>query len=315
MPLAAGRRTRRARRVEPRAPSDFGGILATFLTDLASANASPRTIEAYRRDLESFLAGTEAADAGLLQITRDQVRTYLASLVRRGRNPRTVGRHLAAIRKFCRHALERGILPADPTLGLRPPRARRALPHFVDEAGALRILDLPDASTPRGRRDRAILELFYGTGMRLAELVGLDRDDVDAQAETLRVLGKGNKERLLPFTGLVRQRVCAYIEAAALPKLDADGRQPLFAGRGGERISRRSVQRVVADAIRRTAASAQASPHVLRHTFATHLLNAGADLRAVQELLGHSRLQTTQVYTHVSVERARRAYQRAHPRA
>jgi len=318
MPHAPGRRSRRAKRVEPTNAADFRAILAPFLTDLASANASPRTIEAYRRDLESFLAGIGAAPVDgtrMPQITRDQVRTYLASLVRLGRNPRTVGRHLAAIRKFCRHALERGDLPADPTLGLRPPRARRALPHFVDEAGALRILDLPDASTPRGRRDRAILELFYGTGMRLAELVGLDRDDVDAQAETLRVLGKGNKERLLPFTGLVRQRVCAYIDAAPLPGLDADGRQPLFAGRGGERISRRSVQRIVADAIRRTAASAQASPHVLRHTFATHLLNAGADLRAVQELLGHSRLSTTQVYTHVSVERARRAYQRAHPRA
>ena len=315
MPGAATRRKTGAGRATPRAA--FGDVLATFLTGLASANASPRTIEAYRRDLESFLGdlGTNDLATGTPPITRDQVRTHLAALVRRGRNPRTVGRRLAAIRKFCRHAVELGILPADPTFGLRPPRARRALPHFVDEAGVLRVLDLPDASTPRGLRDRAILELFYGTGMRLAELVGLDRDDLNAQAETLRVLGKGNKERLLPFTGLVRQRVSAYIEGAPRPALDAEGRQPLFAGRGGERISRRSVQRVVADAIRRTATSAQASPHVLRHTFATHLLNAGADLRAVQELLGHSRLQTTQVYTHVSIERARRAYRRAHPRA
>jgi integrase/recombinase XerC len=315
MPVAPAPRKTRSNR-KPQAASGLHGVLASFLTELTSANASPRTIDAYRRDLESFIGGMDAAEnRDATPITRDQVRTYLATLVRRGRNPRTVGRHLAAIRKFCRHALEHGMLPADPTLGLRPPRARRALPHFVDEAGVLRVLDLPDASTARGLRDRAILELFYGTGMRLAELVGLDRDDVDAPSETLRVLGKGNKERLLPFTGLVRQRVCAYIEAAPLPRLDADGRQPLFAGRGGERISRRSVQRVVADAIQRTATSAQASPHVLRHTFATHLLNAGADLRAVQELLGHSRLSTTQIYTHVSIERARRAYKRAHPRA
>jgi integrase/recombinase XerC len=174
---------------------------------------------------------------------------------------------------------------------------------------------VPDGRTPSGRRDRAILELLYGTGMRLSELVELDRDDVQMESESLRVVGKGNKERLLPLTGLVRRALAAYRDAAPVPPPDSNGCIPLFAGRAGARISRRSVQRLVAAAIRRTAASSKASPHVLRHSFATHMLNAGADLRTVQELLGHSRLSTTQVYTHVSVERARRVYDRAHPRA
>ncbi|MFQ5600299.1 MAG: tyrosine-type recombinase/integrase, partial [Candidatus Krumholzibacteriia bacterium] len=200
-------------------------------------------------------------------------------------------------------------------LGLRPPRGSRALPRFVDATSALRLLDLPDTRTVRGLRDRAVLELLYGTGMRLGELTGLDRDDVDPESESLRVLGKGNKERILPFTGMVRRAVCAYLAATPMPVPEPDGRLPLLLGRGRRRLSRRSVQRLVADAIRRTAAASKASPHVLRHSFATHMLDAGADLRAVQELLGHSRLSTTQVYTHVSIERARRAYERAHPRA
>jgi integrase/recombinase XerC len=221
---------------------------------------------------------------------------------------------LAALRRFFRHQVEIGVLAADPTLGLRPPRRARMLPRFLDEGSALRDLDVPDLRSPRGRRDRAVLELLYGTGMRLGELVELDRDDVDLASDTLRVRGKGGRERLLPLTGLVRRTLADYLAGAHAVRSHR-GRVPLFAGRGGERLSRRSVQRLVADAIRHAASASQASPHVLRHSVATHLLNAGADLRTVQELLGHSRLSTTQVYTHVSLERARRAYAQAHPRA
>jgi integrase/recombinase XerC len=287
-----------------------------FLHHLQGAVA-PRTVAAYTHDLQAFFATRAApADAAALAaIDRDAVRTHLADMMRQRRNPRSVARRLAALRRFFRHHVELGTIRADPTLGLRPPRAARPLPKFVDEAGVLRLLDLPDLRTPRGRRDRAVLELLYGTGIRLAELVGLDRDDLDPAAETLRVLGKGSKERILPLTGVVRRTLTAYVTGTPLPPGDAAGRVPLFAGPSGARLSRRTVQRLVADAIRRAAASSQASPHVLRHSFATHLLNAGADLRAVQELLGHSRLSTTQIYTHVSIERARQAYQRAHPRA
>jgi len=291
-------------------------MIATFL-DRLRAEVAPRTVEAYGRDVTAFFAASDLQPdaAAVAAVDRDTVRLYLAALVRQRRNPRTVARRLAALRRFFRHCVEMGIRTQDPTLGLRPPKRPQRLPKFVDESGVLRMLDVPNPGTPRGRRDRAVLELLYGTGMRLGELVGLDRDDVDPESETLRVLGKGSKERLLPLTGIVRRTLLQYIAANPDAPAGSDGRVPLFLGRAGARLSPRTVQRLVADAIRATARAGQASPHVLRHTFATHLLNAGADLRAVQELLGHSRLSTTQIYTHVSLERARAAYTRAHPRA
>jgi integrase/recombinase XerC len=284
--------------------------LVPFLQHLEAANCSPRTVEAYRHDLLAFAGGRSPAAAG-----RDDVRAHLAAADRTGKASRTVARRLAALRRYFRWLMDTGARTDDPTLGLRSPRRARKLPHYLDEKAALRLFDLPDLRAPEGRRDRAILELFYGTGMRLGELWNLDRDDVQPGSECLRVLGKGDKERLLPLTGAVRRAVTAYLASASVPPPEADGRLPLFAGRGGRRLSRRTIQRLVHDAIRRAAAASKASPHVLRHSFATHMLNAGADLRAVQELLGHSRLSTTQVYTHVSIARARRAYERAHPRA
>ena len=298
-------------------PALAAELLTDFQRHLASENASPHTIEAYQRDVTAFFEEGEHLVENLqvlATINRDDIRMHLAAMSRAKRNPRTVSRRLAALRRFFRFWIELGKLETDPTLGLRAPRRQKPLPHFVDESGILRMLDLPDLQTRNGKRDRAILELFYGTGMRLAELVGLNRHDLDLQGETLRVLGKGNKERILPLTGLVRRSTQAYLEEAPVAPADERG-TPVFLGRSEKRISRRSVQRMVADAIRQTAAASQASPHVLRHSFATHLLNAGADLRAVQELLGHSRLATTQIYTHVSMDRARRAYERAHPRA
>jgi len=295
-----------------------GDMLDEFLQHLRAGNAARLTCAAYRRDLAAFFAargGEPRNPADLAAIGRDDVRAHMASMVRARMSPRSVARRLAALRRFFRHEVELGRLERDPTLGLRPPRAPRPLPKFVDQGGMLRLLDLPDLGTPRGRRQRAILELLYGTGMRLAELVGLDRDDVSPESETVRVLGKGGKERILPLTGIVRRTLDDYLGRTPVPEPGPDGRLPLFVGPSGRRLSPRSVQRLVADAIRRAAAASQASPHVLRHTFATHLLDAGADLRAVQELLGHSRLSTTQVYTHVSMERARQAYARAHPRA
>jgi site-specific recombinase XerD len=282
-------------------------MLDPFLHHLAS-EVAPRTVAAYGRDLRAFFAEVDTP-------SRDAIRAHLARLLRAGRSPRTVARRLAALRRYFRHQVDLGLLSHDPTVGLRPPRAPRPLPRFADEASVLRMLDLPDLGTPRGRRDRAVLELLYGTGMRLGELVELDREDLESRSESLRVVGKGDKERILPLTGVVRRTLDDYLRATPPPAADDAGRVPLFAGPGGGRLSRRTVQRLVADAIRRTAAASKASPHVLRHSFATHLLDAGADLRAVQELLGHSRLSTTQIYTHVSLDRAKRAYARAHPRA
>jgi integrase/recombinase XerC len=274
---------------------------------------SARTVEAYGHDLRAFFGGEPDA-AAVAACDRDRVRAHLAALATQRHAPRTIARRLAALRRFFRHQVEIGAIARDPTLGLRPPKRARTLPRFLDEQAALRVLDVPDVRTPRGRRDRTVLELFYGTGMRLGELIDLDRDDVDLGSETVRVRGKGDRERLVPLTGVVKRTLATYLAAPA-PVPAGTSRVPLFAGRGGQRLSRRSVQRLVGAAIRAVAQSSQASPHVLRHSVATHLLNAGADLRAVQELLGHSRLSTTQIYTHVSLDRAQRAYALAHPRA
>ncbi len=279
------------------------------------AEVAPRTVEAYERDVRAFFGNEAPSPKALAAVDPDLVRAHLASLVRARNRPRTVARRLAALRRFFRHCIEIEVRTTDPTLGLRAPKLDRLLPRFIDEAGALRMFDVIDTASPRGRRDRTVLELLYGTGMRLGELVELDRAAVEAESETLRVRGKGDKERLLPLTGTVRTTILRYLHETPVPKPDARGRVPLLAGRDGGRLSRRTVQRLVGAAIRRAAQASKASPHVLRHSFATHLLNAGADLRAVQELLGHSRLGTTQIYTHVSLERARSAYTRAHPRA
>jgi len=279
------------------------------------AEVAPRTVEAYGHDLRDFFASTEVVGRAPRAIRRDHVRVYVAQLVAARLQARTVARRLAALRRFFRHQIALGHCELDPTLGVRAPRGSRRLPRTVDFEGILAALDAPDARTPRGRRDRTLLEVLYGTGMRLSELVELDRDDVQPEAETVRVRGKGDRERILPLTGTVRRVLDAYLAACPATQPDARGRVPLFAGSQGRRLSRRTVQRSVGAVLRNAAHATHTSPHVLRHSFATHLLDAGADLRAVQELLGHSRLSTTQIYTHVSIERARRAYARAHPRA
>jgi len=288
--------------------------VAEFLHHLR-AEVAPRTVAAYGHDLHAFFSSPEVAGLDPPAVDRAVVRAHVAGLVAARRQPRTVARRLAALRRFFRHQIALGACGSDPTLGVRAPRVARRLPRTVDFDAVLRALDAPDARTPRGRRDRTLLEVLYGTGMRLSELVELDRDDVQPEAETVRVRGKGNRERILPLTGTVRRVLDAYLAASLAPGPDRAGRVPLFTGTQGKRLSRRTVQRSVAAALRLAAQATHTSPHVLRHSFATHLLDAGADLRAVQELLGHSRLSTTQIYTHVSIERARRAYAQAHPRA
>jgi integrase/recombinase XerC len=279
------------------------------------AEVGPRTVAAYGRDLRAFFAGLALSVSDPSAVDRGTVRAHVTQLVAQRRQPRTIARRLAALRRFFRHQIALGRRDSDPTLGVRAPRASRRLPRTVPLDAVLRALDAPDVRTPRGRRDRAVLELLYGTGMRLSELVELDRDDVQSEAEIVRVRGKGGRERILPLTGTVRRVLESYLAAEPAAPAGRDGRVPVFAGRGGKRLSRRTVQRCVGEVLRQAARATHTHPHVLRHSFATHLLDAGADLRAVQELLGHSRLSTTQMYTHVSIERARRAYARAHPRA
>ena len=296
---------------------------------------SPRTREHYARDLKQFLA--TATELGLIPAEptaadwpdlaqRGLVRTHLAKLRRLDRSRATVDRHLASIRAFFRwlQLTDRiDHLPED-LVTSRGGRERK-LPVVLNEQLLEQLVTLPDPSTDRGRRDRALFEVIYGLGLRLAETVGLDLGDVDLVDGRVKVLGKGRKERLLPLCGCADEALRAYLEGRLDPtdwRAVQDGRlthelaaRPVFEGRPGRRIARRTVQQRVAHHAGELAGLAGVSPHTLRHSFATHLLDGGAGIRVVQELLGHGNLATTQIYTHLSRSQVREAFQQAHPRA
>lgn len=276
---------------------------------------SPHTVKAYASDVAAALERLSVTGSGPLQpidLDPPRARAYLSWMGASGAAPRSIQRRLAAFRSFCRYLKLREWIPEDPTAGLRLPRAGRRLPRFIPEEELATLLDGDWPEEGASVRDRALVELLYATGMRLSELVGLDREDVDLRRRTARVRGKGNKERVLVFGATGEARLVEYL--AQLRENGASLRGPLFPGRKG-RISARTVQRIVARHLGRVARAGGRSPHVLRHSFATHMLDRGADIRAIQELLGHASLGTTQVYTHVSIEALRKAFDGAHPRA
>lgn len=304
-----------------------GDVVERYLDHLRlERGLSARTVEAYAADLAAWLeyAGiappVTAADLGRLG-TRD-LRRWLGHLEVQGLTRSTVARKLAAVRGLFRFAVREGLLPENPAARMASPRRSRHLPraYTVEEAAA--VMAAAGDGTPAGLRDRAILELLYGCGLRVSEVSGLDLEDVDLDGCWLRVYGKGRKERVLPLVGAAREALARYLERGRpeLARARTRGGRPaqdgdaVFLNRFGGRLSPRGVQLIVARA-GRVVARVRAHPHLLRHTFATHLLDGGADLRAVQELLGHASLSTTQLYTHVSRARLRAVYERAHPRA
>ncbi|HSL49593.1 MAG TPA: tyrosine recombinase XerC, partial [Candidatus Deferrimicrobiaceae bacterium] len=272
--------------------------------------ASPHTLRSYAADLSEFtrflaeekIAGWEAADTRV-------VRAFVARLHRRGLAKTTIARKLAAVRSCFRFLARRGALAVNPARQVRGPRLGRRLPSFlpVDETNAL----LGEAGAPSlaGVRDRALLELLYASGLRVAEGCGLDVDDLDEARRTVRVLGKGDKERVVPVGETALEALAAYLERRGRR------RGPLFLNARGGRLTVRSAHRIVRARARAAGIGQRVTPHTLRHSFATHMLGAGADLRLIQELLGHRRLSTTQRYTHVSPEHLMRVYDAAHPRA
>ncbi|HEU4364360.1 MAG TPA: tyrosine recombinase XerC [Candidatus Krumholzibacteria bacterium] len=285
---------------------------------------SPRTVEAYAGDLAvlaAFLdrAGGRGGDASA--VTTEDLRAFLAGEVGRGLASRSMMRRVAAIRGLFRFLHDHGHVTSDPTLHLAQRVARRSVPTIVSEERLRDMMDIPDVATPAGLRDRAVLEFLYGTGVRLRELVSLDVGDFLPLGDRVIVQGKGGKSRVVPFAGRAREAMLAYWQDRfpsgpdGAGALRANAGMPAFAGRGDARVSPRTVQRIVGRHLRRVAAVSKASPHALRHAFATHMLDHGADLRSVQELLGHTSLSTTQIYTHVSVEHLKRVYRKAHPRA
>jgi integrase/recombinase XerC len=290
-------------------------------------NASPHTVAAYESDLSQFIAfaGEHTGRRHALQpkhLSLDVIRGYLGDLYRQGQAGTSVARKISALRTFTRYLRREGFIDADPAaLAVAPQREQKVPAHLsVDEMA--RLLETPDMSRPLGRRDRAILELFYASGIRLSELVALDLEDVNLSARMVRVMGKGRKERIVPFnTSTGKSLRQWYADRALIAKDDnrrrraANDGTPLFVNAKGGRLTGRSVQRLVARYVASCSTRFGISPHALRHSFATHLLQAGADLRAIQELLGHVRLSTTQRYTHVNVAQLLDVYRKAHPRA
>jgi len=272
--------------------------------------ASPHTLRSYAADLSEFtrflaeekIPGWEAADTRV-------VRAFLTRLHKRGLAKATIARKLAAVRSCFRFLARRGVLAVNPARQVRSPRLGRRLPSFlpVDETTAL-LGRAPEPSVA-GARDRALLEVLYASGLRVAEGCGLDVDDLDEARRTVRVLGKGDKERVVPVGETALEALAAYLE------LRGRRRGPLFLNARGGRLTVRSAHRIVRARARAAGISQRVTPHTLRHSFATHMLGAGADLRLIQELLGHRRLSTTQRYTHVSPEHLMRVYDAAHPRA
>jgi integrase/recombinase XerC len=324
--------------------------LDSFLEHLAlNENASAHTVRAYESDLSQFLTflgqhvGKRRAELTPADFAHGHIRAFLGDLHKRGNSRSSAARKLAAIRAFGRHLRREGDLQGDPAGLVGTPRQDKHLPAHLGEAEMSRLLEMPDTSQPLGRRDRAILELFYASGLRLSELVGLDIDDVNLGSRTVRVLGKGRKERLVPFNRTAEEAIRAWLKdwgvltsvgaagpraSGAARKTSRPGRRAstpvsprrragdaLFLNYQGRRLSTRSVDRLVRKYVGQCSMRFGISPHALRHSFATHLLERGADLRAIQELLGHARLSTTQRYTHVNAAQLIEAYRKSHPKA
>jgi integrase/recombinase XerD len=290
--------------------------LASWLDHLrVERGLSDNTLVAYERDLRALEAHAEARSRSVVDLGQADLADFIGSLREKGLGPRSQARHLFAARGFYRFAVREGLVPRDPTENLRPPKAFRGLPRYLTHAQVDALLDAPDVGTKVGLRDRAVLEVMYATGLRASELTGLTTVGVDLDLGIVRVLGKGRKERLVPLGRPARRWVKRYL--AEVRDTFARGRPSplLFLSSRGERLTPSGLWGLV----RRHAVAAGIekvlTPHVLRHSFASHLLERGADLRALQAMLGHADISTTQIYTHVTRERLRQLYDKFHPRA
>jgi integrase/recombinase XerC len=276
-------------------------------------NVSPHTLSAYRLDLEQLadFVARETGDAARVgDVDHLMLRRYLALLGKRAKKS-SVGRKLAAIRSFFRFLVRRGVVAKNPAELIATPKKENRLPFHLDIDQVTTLVEAPQDADTHALRDRAILEMLYSCGLRVSELTGLAIGDLDLSGGMVRVLGKGGKERIVPVGSRAIEAIRGYLQGRS----ELAGSGPLFLNTRGQRINRRSVARIVDAHVLRIAAFKRISPHILRHTFATHMLEGGADLRAIQELLGHASLSTTQKYTHVSIDRLMEVYDKAHPKA
>jgi integrase/recombinase XerC len=294
-------------------------------------NASPHTLRNYASDLHQFHyylthfpGGEPRPEPELSQVDNLTIREFLGVLYQKRNRKSSAARKLAALRSFMKYLAGQGVIPMNPAKNVASPKQDKRLPEYLTLDSMTELLEAPRSGSELDIRDQAILELLYATGIRVSELVGLDRDDLDIEGGFVRVLGKGRKERIVPFGRKaaealqaylqVRSNLCAKCSGAGDTKLDTAG-DAIFLNHLGRRLTPRGVAVIVNRHVARLAQKLRVHPHTLRHTFATHMLNAGADLRAIQELLGHESLSTTQKYTHVSTEQLVRVYRACHPRA
>jgi integrase/recombinase XerC len=312
--------------------SSIDTLLDRYTTFLrVEKNVSAHTLRNYLSDLMQFFAFVEKPHAQaeappiiVGQIDHHRIHAYLSVLHRQNKKS-SIGRKLSSIKSFFRFLLREGELERDPTVLIGTPKKEQPLPTYLPVDDMFRLLEAPANDTPSGIRDRAILEVLYSCGLRVSELVGLDWEDLDTNLEVVRVQGKGNKERIVPIGRKALDAITRYRQI--LPELIAPKRRnmilakglvataPVFLNRRGGRLTTRSVARLVDSHARTCGIALKTSPHALRHTFATHLLDAGADLRAIQELLGHASLSTTQKYTHINLDHLMQVYDKAHPKA
>ena len=306
--------------------------LKAFLAYLKlNRHVSPHTVRAYESDVTQYLAwiagetGKKMSQLGPADLDMLSVRSHLAELNKAGKARSSVARKLSSLRTFVKYLRREEIIEHDPTAMAVAPKRDQTIPIHLSEPEIERLIETPNTGDPLGRRDRAILELFYASGLRLSELVAIDLEDLSLSERMVRVMGKGGKERLVPFNQSTLSALKAWMKDRAAitlrrPKLEAKGRRqkvgdPLFINYRGSRLTGRSVDRLLRRYVAQCSTRMGISPHALRHSFATHLLQRGADLRAIQELLGHARLSTTQRYTHVNTAQLIEVYRKSHPRA
>jgi integrase/recombinase XerC len=310
-------------------PLSLAAWIEQYLAHLRyQRNASPHTLRNYSSDLYQFLyflthtaEGEPRAEPVLEQVDNLTIREFLGDLYRKGNRKSSVARKLATLRSFMKYLAGQGVIPANPAKSVTSPKQDKRLPEHLTADAVAELLEIPGAATTLQVRDRAILELFYASGIRVSELVGLNRETLDLEGGNIRVIGKGRKERIVPFGRKAREALRDYLrvrhelQAKHTPTGAGSSGDAVFLNCRGGRLTTRGVAGIVDRHVAMLVQRLRVHPHTLRHTFATHMLNAGADLRAIQELLGHESLSTTQKYTHVSTEHLMRVYRSCHPRA
>ena len=300
----------------------MANYLLDFLKNMRfEKGSSDNTISSYESDVEQFfdyLRGPEKKPIDILKADNLDIRGFLAHLSKLGLKKSSAQRKLASIRSFYKYLYREGIIDKNPAKEVATPKMEKPLPKFMSVDNARLLVESPDEGRLDGLRDRAILEVFYSSGIRISELAGLDREDVDLAGGMIKVLGKGDKERVVPLGEKAASAVIDYTSALDFQRggvdIGGDG-VPLLVNKGGKRLGVRGIRRVVEKHVREKGIPGGITPHSIRHTFATHMLEAGADLRSIQEMLGHASLSTTQKYTHVNLDRLMEVYDKAHPRA